>query len=118
MTAATFERQWAELAAIGRDPHTGGYRRYALTAEDHTLREWFAGEAASRGLDLTTDRMGNQWAWWGDPDPQPGVVTGSHLDSVPDGGAFDGPLGVVSAFAALDCPAGRRIPARPGRSGS
>ena len=33
---------------------------------------------------------------------RPGVVTGSHLDSVPDGGAFDGPLGVVSAFAALD----------------
>ena len=31
-----------------------------------------------------------------------GIVTGSHLDSVPDGGAYDGPLGVVSAFAALD----------------
>jgi N-carbamoyl-L-amino-acid hydrolase len=48
--------------------------------------------------------MGNQWAWWGDPDAAPGqgVVTGSHLDSVPDGGAFDGPLGVVSALAAVD----------------
>ena len=59
------------------------------------------------GLDLTEDRMGNQWAWWGDPDEavrrgRKGVVTGSHLDSVPDGGAFDGPLGVVSALAALD----------------
>ena len=40
------------------------------------------------------------WAWFGDP--QPGsVVTGSHLDSVPDGGPFDGPLGIVSAFAPL-----------------
>jgi N-carbamoyl-L-amino-acid hydrolase len=51
--------------------------------------------------------MGNQWAWWGDPDAaaargDKGVVTGSHLDSVPDGGAFDGPLGVVSALAAVD----------------
>jgi N-carbamoyl-L-amino-acid hydrolase len=47
--------------------------------------------------------MGNQWAWWGDPDRDgPGLVLGSHLDSVPDGGAYDGPLGVVSAFAALD----------------
>ena len=51
--------------------------------------------------------MGNQWAWWGDPDAaaaqgDKGVVTGSHLDSVPDGGAFDGPLGVVSALAAID----------------
>ena len=34
--------------------------------------------------------------------PAGAFVTGSHLDSVPDGGAFDGPLGVVSAFAAID----------------
>ena len=99
----SFDRAWAELATIGRDRGTGGYRRYALTREDHDLREWFAGEADRRGLDLTTDRMGNQWAWWGDPDATPGVVTGSNLDSVPDGGAYDGPLGVVSAFAAVSC---------------
>jgi len=98
----SFDRQWAELAEIGRHAQTGGYRRYALTREDHDLREWFAGQATDRGLDLTLDRMGNQWAWWGDPDTIPGLVTGSHLDSVPDGGAYDGPLGVVSAFAALD----------------
>ena len=101
-SARSFDRQWADLAEIGRHPHTGGYRRYALTREDHDLREWFAGEAAGRGLEVTTDRVGNQWAWWGDPDTTPGVVTGSHLDSVPDGGAYDGPLGVVSAFVALD----------------
>ncbi len=100
--SADFDRLWSDLAGVGRNSGTGGYRRYALTHEDHELREWFAGEAVARGLDLTTDRMGNQWAWWGDPDANPGVVTGSHLDSVPDGGAFDGPLGVVSAFAAVD----------------
>jgi beta-ureidopropionase / N-carbamoyl-L-amino-acid hydrolase len=68
------------------------------------MREWFGSECASRGLDLIEDRMGNQWAWWGDPDSSAsgGVVTGSHLDSVPDGGAFDGPLGVVSALLAID----------------
>ena len=66
-------------------------------------RGGFAQEAQVRGLDLTEDRMGNQWAWWGNPDRDgPGLVLGSHLDSVPDGGAYDGPLGVVSAFAALD----------------
>ncbi|MDM7832497.1 allantoate amidohydrolase [Cellulomonas edaphi] len=97
----SFASTWADLAPVGR-ADDGGYRRFAWTAEDHTLREWFAGEASSRGLDLMTDRAGNQWAWWGDPDATPGVVTGSHLDSVPGGGAFDGPLGVVSAFAALD----------------
>src|SRR6476659_10141891 len=39
--------------------------------------------------------------WWGDPGPD-AVVTGSHLDSVPDGGAFDGPLGIVSGFLAVE----------------
>ncbi|XAS78166.1 allantoate amidohydrolase [Dermatophilaceae bacterium Sec6.4] len=94
---------WADLEPIGRAA-SGGYRRFAWTRADHTLREWFAGECTSRGLDLTLDRMGNQWAWWGDPDASPGagVVAGSHLDSVPDGGAYDGPLGVVSALAAVD----------------
>lgn len=99
----TFDRLWDDLAPVGRENSTGGYRRYAWTPADATLREWFAGEAAARGLDLVTDRAGNQWAWWGDPDASgPGVVVGSHLDSVPDGGAFDGPLGVVSALLVID----------------
>ena len=112
---SSFDSLWAELAPVGRDPGTGGYRRFAWTREDAALREWFAGAAAARGLDLTTDRAGNQWAWWGDPDADgPGVVVGSHLDSVPDGGAFDGPLGVISAFAALDAlRAAGYSPARP-----
>ncbi|MFI6298832.1 allantoate amidohydrolase [Nonomuraea sp. NPDC050790] len=91
-----------ELAHIGRDPSTNGYVRDAWSAADLELREWFAGEAGRRGLDLREDRNGNLWAWWGDPSRTPGVVTGSHLDSVRQGGAYDGPLGVVSAFQALD----------------
>ncbi|PZS19663.1 MAG: allantoate amidohydrolase [Pseudonocardiales bacterium] len=105
---------WAELADVGRNPATGGYRRFAWTRADHDLREWFTAAAVSRGLDVTVDRCGNQWAWWGEPDTVPGVVTGSHLDSVPDGGAFDGPLGVVSAFAAVDALRDKGfMPARP-----
>lgn len=98
---------WADLEPVGRDRRTGGYRRFAWTAEDAELRAWFTDQARRHGLDVTGDRAGNLWAWWGDPDAaadagRPGVVLGSHLDSVPDGGAFDGPLGVLSAFAALD----------------
>jgi beta-ureidopropionase / N-carbamoyl-L-amino-acid hydrolase len=105
--AVTFDRMWSAIEPIGREASTGGYRRYAWTRVDAALREWFAGEASARGLALVTDRAGNQWAWWGDPDAavaagRPGVVIGSHLDSVPDGGAFDGPLGVVSALAVID----------------
>jgi N-carbamoyl-L-amino-acid hydrolase len=101
--APTFDALWADLEPVGRHPGTGGYRRFAWTREDAALREWFVGEAQRRELDVIPDRAGNLWAWWGDPDAYgPGLVVGSHLDSVPDGGAFDGPLGVVSALAALD----------------
>ena len=114
-----FRSLWSAIEPVGRERATGGYRRFAWTREDAELRAWFAGECARRGLDLTEDRMGNQVAWWGDPDAaatagDPGVVTGSHLDSVPDGGAFDGPLGVVSALLALDELRARGVrPARP-----
>ncbi|MCF3960746.1 allantoate amidohydrolase [Streptomyces fuscigenes] len=93
---------WTDLARIGRDSTTGGYRRYAWTGADTDCRAWFHAQAEARGLSTETDRNGNLWAWLGDPGAGDAVVTGSHLDSVPDGGAFDGPLGVVSAFAALD----------------
>ncbi|WP_351227971.1 allantoate amidohydrolase [Streptomyces sp. NPDC002133] len=93
---------WADLAPVGRNPDSGGYRRFAWTGADADCRTWFQEQAEARGLTYETDRNGNQWAWLGDPTAGDAVVTGSHLDSVPDGGAFDGPLGVVSAFAALD----------------
>lgn len=96
----SFDALWSSLLDVGRAP-TGGYRRFAWTAEDSSLREWFAGEAAARRMELVVDRCGNQWAWWGSSG-EPGIVVGSHLDSVPEGGAYDGPLGVVSAFAAVD----------------
>ncbi|MFB9575183.1 MULTISPECIES: allantoate amidohydrolase [Streptomyces] len=93
---------WKELAPIGRHAESGGYRRYAWTGADADCRVWFREQAEARGLGYEVDRNGNQWAWLGDPLGDDAVVTGSHLDSVPDGGAFDGPLGVVSSFAALD----------------
>ncbi|MGW3991285.1 allantoate amidohydrolase [Streptomyces sp. NPDC004830] len=98
----TFHSMWAELLPIGRSSASGGYRRFAWTGADLDCRAWFREQAESRGLAYETDRNGNQWAWLGDPARGDAVVTGSHLDSVPDGGAFDGPLGVVSSFAALD----------------
>ncbi|MGC0383120.1 allantoate amidohydrolase [Streptomyces sp. SAI-129] len=98
----SFHSMWAELLPVGRSSASGGYRRYAWTGADADCRAWFREQAEARGLTYETDRNGNQWAWLGDPAAGNAVVTGSHLDSVPDGGAFDGPLGVVSAFAALD----------------
>jgi N-carbamoyl-L-amino-acid hydrolase len=102
-----------ELAPIGRDPGTGGYRRFGWTAADLACREWFAGHAAARGMTCSADGNGNLWAWWGEPGAG-AVGTGSHLDSVPDGGGYDGPLGVISAFCAVDELRARGVsPTRP-----
>jgi beta-ureidopropionase / N-carbamoyl-L-amino-acid hydrolase len=107
----SFASLWETLKPIGRTPR--GYRRYTWTQSDAECREWFTEQARLRGLDVETDRNGNLWAWWGAKGPG-AIVTGSHLDSVPDGGAFDGPLGVVSALAAIDLLRERGIaPVRP-----
>lgn len=97
------------IADIGTDPIRGGYSRPAYSDSELTLREWFISEARSRGLEVYTDGNGIIWAWWdlpssweGDASRVGALVTGSHLDSVPGGGAFDGPLGVASALAAVD----------------
>jgi beta-ureidopropionase / N-carbamoyl-L-amino-acid hydrolase len=101
--SGSFAGLWRELEPLGRGPG-GGYRRYSWTQADAACRAWFTSQAEKRGLTVQPDRNGNLWAWW-DPGGERragAVVTGSHLDSVPDGGGFDGALGVVSALAAVD----------------
>lgn len=102
-----------EISGTGRDRRTGGYSRHLWQPADHELRAWFTERAERLGLAVEVDRNGNTWAWWGTPGPD-AVVVGSHLDSVPGGGAYDGPLGVVSA---LDAVAGLQaagfVPTRP-----
>ncbi|GGM71376.1 hypothetical protein ACFFX1_23720 [Dactylosporangium sucinum] len=95
-----FEEMWAQQPPLGRHPVTGAYRRFSWTPADLECRAWCTDQAQARGLTVHTDRNGNLWEWCGSPGPG-AVVAGSHLDSVPDGGAFDGPLGVVSALHAL-----------------
>jgi N-carbamoyl-L-amino-acid hydrolase len=108
-----FESAWRQLAEVGRNQATGGYRRFAWTPVDAEMREWFVEQTARRGMSYDQDRNGNQWAWWGAP-AVGAVVTGSHLDSVPDGGAYDGPLGVVTGFLAVDVLRARGVaPERP-----
>ena len=99
----SFAELWRELEPLGRDPGTAGYRRYSWTPADAECRAWFTRQADRLGLTVEQDRNGNLWAWWGSRDAarQDAVVTGSHLDSVPDGGGYDGALGVASALAAV-----------------
>jgi hydantoinase/carbamoylase family amidase len=113
----SFEEMWAALLPIGGDRETG-YRRFAWTPPELECRAWFLDEARRRDLTIEHDANGNLFAWWYPPGEQvsdevqgDAVLTGSHLDSVPGGGAFDGPLGIVSAFAAIDllCERGARL---------
>jgi len=102
MPVPDFEQMWRDLAPVGRSATSGGYFRQPFAAAEREALAWFREQAQARGLRLETDRWGNTVAWWDVPAGGPAVLTGSHLDSVLDGGAYDGPLGVVSALAALD----------------
>ena len=106
---------WAELAPVGRSARTSGYFRQPWTSPENELRAWFVEECERRGLAVEVDGVGNVLAWWSPAGSSgPAVLTGSHLDSVRDGGAYDGPLGVVSALAAVDALRERGFaPARP-----
>jgi beta-ureidopropionase / N-carbamoyl-L-amino-acid hydrolase len=103
----------AEIADIGRDPVRGGYSRHVFEPAELELRAWFTRRAEALGLAVEPDRNGNIWARWGEPGSGT-VGTGSHLDSVPGGGAYDGPLGVVSALSAVArLKDGGFVPVRP-----
>lgn len=110
---AEFRRLWAEIAPIGRDPDTGGYLRYGYTEPVRRLEEWFAATATVDGAHtVEPDGNGNLVAWYGpSPDAGDAVLLGSHFDSVPHGGGYDGPLGIVSALLAVRAlrRAGRRF---------
>jgi N-carbamoyl-L-amino-acid hydrolase len=110
---ADFEQMWRDLAPVGRSAGSGGYFRQPFTSAEREATAWFLEECAARGLDVERDRWGNLVAWWR-AGSGGAVLTGSHLDSVLDGGAYDGPLGVVTSLAALDLLRERGVtPRRP-----
>jgi N-carbamoyl-L-amino-acid hydrolase len=117
-TAARFAALWAQIAPIGREPG-GGHLRYAFSEPERALRAWFRIQAEQRSMVVEEDGNGNLFAWWESPSegaspPGGAVLTGSHFDSVPHGGGYDGPLGIVSAFLAVDELRARGVtPVRP-----
>jgi len=103
--AAIFER----ICAIGARPGEG-VTRLAASAEDGAARALFAEWMTTGGARLVQDAIGNQFACfdWAGSDA-PWIFAGSHLDTQPRGGRFDGTLGVLAAgCAALDLDAGVR----------
>src|SRR5262245_27270435 len=97
------ERLWTELmetAAIGGTAK-GGICRLTLTDLDRQVRDWFAARAAALGCALTIDDMGAMFARRPGTSDVPPIAVGSHLDTQPTGGKFDGALGVLAALEVL-----------------
>jgi N-carbamoyl-L-amino-acid hydrolase len=89
------------LVAIGRTP-AGGVSRPTFSDAHLAARAWYLERAAAAGLETRVDSAGNHSAVLGAARADaPTLRLGSHLDSVPDGGRFDGTLGVVAALEAL-----------------
>ena len=89
------------LAAIGRT-RAGGVSRPTFSDAHLAARAWFLERAATPGLETSIDSAGNHSAVLRSTRADaPTLLLGSHLDSVPDGGRFDGALGVVAALEAL-----------------
>ena len=99
------DRLWQrhmETARFGATPR-GGINRQALSAEDIAVRRWLLDWAGTRGFEVGVDAIGNMFISRPGTDPTAApVVAGSHMDTQPAGGKFDGIFGVLAALEALD----------------
>ena len=95
------DRLWSSLGAMARIGATpkGGVRRLALTNADKEGRDLFVSWCREAGCSIRVDQLGNIFARREGANPErPPVVTGSHLDTQPTGGRFDGVYGVLAGL--------------------
>jgi N-carbamoyl-L-amino-acid hydrolase len=100
INASRFNQSLADLATIGATP-AGGVTRLALTDEDQRARQTLATWIADLGLTTHIDDLGNMWTVRPGRSAADPVLLGSHLDTVVQGGRFDGALGVLGALEVL-----------------
>jgi N-carbamoyl-L-amino-acid hydrolase len=94
------EQSIEELGRIGETPR-GGLTRLALTDDDRRGRDWMVARMREAGLRVTIDQMGNILGERPGAEALPPVMMGSHVDSVPTGGKYDGQLGVLCGLEAI-----------------
>lgn len=87
------------INGFGFNRETGGYNRIGYSDADMAVRAWFLEQMQADGLKVSRDGVANLFGRYG-PETGPCIMVGSHLDTVPEGGAFDGALGVA---VALEC---------------
>src|SRR5438034_352263 len=94
------ERSMDDLGRIGETPR-GGLTRLALTDDDRRGRDWMVAHMREAGLRVTVDQMGNIFGERAGAEALPPVLMGSHVDSVPTGGKYDGQLGVLCGLETI-----------------
>src|SRR5947209_7067566 len=94
------EQSIEDLGRIGQTPR-GGLTRLALTDEDKRGRDWMVARMREAGLSVTVDQMGNIFGQRAGEAALPPVIMGSHVDSVPTGGRYDGQLGVLCGLEVI-----------------
>ena len=97
---ARLEQSIDELGRIGATPR-GGLTRLALTDDDKRGRDLMVRWMREAGLRVTVDQMGNIFGERAGREPLPPVMMGSHVDSVPTGGKYDGQLGVLCGLETI-----------------
>lgn len=90
-----------ELSKIGFNEADHGVYRWGFTDADMQARQWLLDKAKGLGFNAHMDGAGNVFFGIGDYHKAPAVLTGSHLDTVPAGGMFDGALGVLAGLEVL-----------------
>jgi allantoate deiminase len=100
VNAERVNQRLAYLSQFGRTPD-GGVTRYAYSPEEKAATDSVIGWMQEAGLEVRRDAVGNLFGRLAGKRPGPAVLTGSHLDSVPNGGNYDGPAGVLCALEAV-----------------
>jgi len=98
------QRLWDSLMVTAQIGATakGGICRLTLTDLDRQVRDWLKAQCEALGCAVTVDEVGNMFALRAGKNPDlPPIAMGSHLDTQPTGGKFDGPLGVLAALEGL-----------------
>ncbi|TDR87260.1 N-carbamoyl-L-amino-acid hydrolase [Enterovirga rhinocerotis] len=98
------ERLWGTLMETAKIGGTakGGIRRLTMSEEDKRVRDWFKAACEAAGCTVTVDTIGNMFARREGKNPDlPPICMGSHLDTQPTGGKFDGILGVLAGLEAI-----------------
>ena len=98
------DRLWSDLISTAQFGAYGetGMHRLALDETDRAVRDWFVAECRALGCTVEVDRIGNIFATWPGRDPALApIAMGSHLDTQPAGGRFDGILGVLAGIEVI-----------------